>query len=231
MCNAAQACVECVDQAECTAEEVCVAGACTTPAATCFDGAPNAGETGVDCGGPCPPCANGLGCLDAGDCQSGFCNGVCAACTSSASCSDGTWCGWAGACIPRSGDGAPCSVADECTSGSCVDGVCCDDPCNGTCSSCRATDTGLADGLCAAILVGADPDSECAEGECVTGACDGQGQCGFAVGQCPDLCQESNGSAYLYSGACYQGECAYFNGYSCGEGYTCNAELNGCEKL
>jgi hypothetical protein len=33
---------------------VCTGGTCQAP--TCSDGFENGGETGIDCGGPCPPC-------------------------------------------------------------------------------------------------------------------------------------------------------------------------------
>jgi hypothetical protein len=36
------------------------------PAASCSDGIQNQGETGIDCGGPCPPCGTG-GCSDCGN--------------------------------------------------------------------------------------------------------------------------------------------------------------------
>jgi|GEM_PF-2877328 len=55
-------------------------------------------------------------------------------------------------------DGAECAIDEECASGVCVDGMCCDVRCGDggedTCSSCRASDTGLADGTCAAFSAG-----------------------------------------------------------------------------
>jgi hypothetical protein len=54
-------------------------------AGTCSDGILNQGETDVDCGGPCPPCAAGQICAEAGDCAAAVCNsnprcsgGICA---------------------------------------------------------------------------------------------------------------------------------------------------------
>ena len=50
--------------------------ACVT--ATCSDKAKNGGESDVDCGGPCSPCANGDTCKANADCQSMSCEaGVC----------------------------------------------------------------------------------------------------------------------------------------------------------
>ncbi|MFT4038562.1 MAG: hypothetical protein QM692_10310 [Thermomicrobiales bacterium] len=51
------------------------------PAPTCSDGIRNGDETGVDCGGSCPPCAVGQPCAKRADCKTALCkNGVCASC-------------------------------------------------------------------------------------------------------------------------------------------------------
>lgn len=58
----------------------CQAGTCG-PAATCTDGIRNGNETGVDCGGSCPPCATGQTCTSRADCASALCaGGVCETC-------------------------------------------------------------------------------------------------------------------------------------------------------
>jgi hypothetical protein len=51
----------------------CKAGVCG-PAA-CINGVKDGTETDVDCGGPCPPCANGKTCAGNGDCLNGNCTG------------------------------------------------------------------------------------------------------------------------------------------------------------
>ncbi|MBW2525460.1 MAG: hypothetical protein JRI23_14840, partial [Deltaproteobacteria bacterium] len=72
VCDGQGACVECVDEAQCTGTDVCSGNQCV--AATCADGSLNGLETDVDCGGPdCPACINGLECLEDDDCQSQFC--------------------------------------------------------------------------------------------------------------------------------------------------------------
>ena len=54
------------------------------PAPTCNDGIKNGSETGVDCGGSCPRCANGQGCASRNDCASALCSGgTCQGCTES----------------------------------------------------------------------------------------------------------------------------------------------------
>lgn len=42
---------------------------------SCEDTEQNGDETGVDCGGPCPPCGLGLGCVGPEDCLSFLCIG------------------------------------------------------------------------------------------------------------------------------------------------------------
>lgn len=43
---------------------------------TCVDGVMNGDETGIDCGGPCPGCTDGLGCRVPADCESRRCERV-----------------------------------------------------------------------------------------------------------------------------------------------------------
>jgi hypothetical protein len=58
-----------------------------TPPPTCTDGIQNGDETGVDCGGSCPRCANGTGCANRNDCLSGVClDGMCQPCTNTDQC-------------------------------------------------------------------------------------------------------------------------------------------------
>ncbi|MCB9734190.1 MAG: hypothetical protein H6745_16460 [Deltaproteobacteria bacterium] len=48
-------------------------------APTCSDSARNQGESDVDCGGPCDPCALGATCGGSADCATGLCaDGLCA---------------------------------------------------------------------------------------------------------------------------------------------------------
>jgi len=74
-------------------------------------------------------------------------------------------------CEVEKSNGDSCSGSFECTSGNCVDGVCCDALCNGNCESCLASSTGGVDGVCSPVTAGTDPDNEC------PGNCDGSGNC------------------------------------------------------
>jgi hypothetical protein len=104
-----------------------VAGAgATMSQPSCSDDMQNGDETDVDCGGGCPACADGLGCMAAGDCDSGVCTG--AVCQLPA-CDDGVNngsesdvdCG--GACV-GCGAGKNCGSGGDCLSTVCDAAVC-----------------------------------------------------------------------------------------------------------
>ena len=68
------------------------------------------------------------------------------------------------------GASAPnCDTADQCQSGYCVDGVCCDAACDGVCVGCHEAG---AVGVCSASEAGSNEANECGGG-----VCDGAGQC------------------------------------------------------
>jgi len=80
--------------------------------------------------------------------------------------------------------GAACALSSACRSGYCVDGVCCDTACAGRCEACTTAKKGSgADGACAPIADGTDPEKECAAQSCsfagVSKAqlCNGAGAC------------------------------------------------------
>jgi hypothetical protein len=143
---------------------------------------------------------------------------------------DGVDCGGAcPACAPVCGDGM------ECETGFCVQGICCNEACEGSCHSCRAADTIGPDGVCLPAKPGTDPKNSCAnapsEDLCgQTGSCDGAGQCAFAAEGticAPALCagpeSQSNPSTCDGAGSCEE------NGESACAPYACD-EINdtGC---
>ena len=105
----------------------CPDGRCTSapPATTCRDRITDAGETDVDCGGPCQACATDLACTAPTDCQSNACvANKCAAAT----CTDGVRdayesdvdCGsTCSACMT----GQICAADSDCASNICDNGV------------------------------------------------------------------------------------------------------------
>lgn len=126
-------------------------------------------------------------------------------------------------------NGAVCSSEDDCCSGYCVDGVCCNSACDGTCQACVASKTDSTDGTCANITNNTDPDNEC-DGickVCQSGACgnatagtDPKNQCSTASPPDPGSCKsetcsgEDYGCGYLAAGEQNQPACKRCNGSS-----------------
>ena len=84
--------------------------------------------------------------------------GCLSACDGNTDCVSGFYCGGSRQCLPQLTAGQACTAAFMCASGSCVDGVCCDVKCDGTCSSCALPG---AIGKCTTILFGDAPAGEC----------------------------------------------------------------------
>ena len=151
-------------------------------------------------------CASGL-CVEGVCCDVAACTGTCMSCNVPGaegtcvraiagtevpgSCADGKACDSAGACNTKNGQ--PCITAADCASGYCIDDVCCDSACAGTCMSCRQT--GRA-GACAPYAANTDPQGECGQGtgKCKS-TCDGVGACAYPTTDvtCAS-CQLCNGS-------------------------------------
>ena len=96
-------------------------------------------------------------------------------CTTNAQCAVGQQC-VAGSC-GQSSNGAACKTDAGCSSGFCVDGVCCNVACSGACVSCNQTGSV---GHCTFIPAG-QPDPTCQATDPTTcgntGLCDGFGSC------------------------------------------------------
>lgn len=119
--------------------DVCRPGACNasgvaTVEATCQGDGTCPTERTQDCGA--------FGC----DAASEQCDGPCAA--DPTACAGTEFCS-AGICVAKRDSGQSCGGDDECTSGHCVDGVCCDTPCDEQCAACNVPG---ALGTCAAVL-------------------------------------------------------------------------------
>jgi hypothetical protein len=152
-------------------------------------------------------------------------NGACpATCTADSACASGYWCG-AGTCHPKGGPGAACSATNQCTSGFCADGVCCNTACNGGCDACNLAGSS---GTCTVVAAG----SPGAGPNCAPYVCDGTNAA------CPASCT-TNAScasgAYCQAGVCIgrlgDGQaCAIgtdcLSGF-CTDGVCCNAACSG----
>ena len=143
------------------------------------------------CSGPNPvndPKPVGTGCTRP-DGSSGFCDaaGECGACATTANCPTGSDC-FQGKCFscddktqngaetgedcgtPLCGDcnGTPCTTGSSCKSGACVDGVCCDQACDGLCEACTFALSGSPSGTCRRL---AGPSAvDCPSGQACCGA-------------------------------------------------------------
>jgi hypothetical protein len=204
---------------------------------------------GTECASP--SCGGGMGtladtCDGAGTCHdngvvscSGFACGPTAClttCSTPGECAVGRYCS-AGSCVPLRSNGATCSSAGECSSNFCVDGVCCNSLCSGTCAACTAARKGSgSDGACGLISVGTDPDDECAASApstCgLTGTCSGSGSCAlYPIGT---TCGGSSCSAGTEThpttcdgaGVCFTPSMTPCSPYVCG-GTTCLTTCGG----
>ncbi|MBI2395151.1 MAG: hypothetical protein HYV09_36610 [Deltaproteobacteria bacterium] len=258
----------CTNAAEC-ASGICTEGVCCNSACTATCYACTAARKGWGVDGACEPIDQGVvppsGCQPA-SCSAGVmtraevCDGdgacmsdgttscgayqcatwnTCASsCTSDAGCKSGYWCN-APACVAKKNTGLSCVEGRECLSGSCVEGVCCNEACVGTCRSCLASKTGSADGFCSGITNGTDPDGECAAQACSAGTlsykwvCDGAGACrsNSSISCAPYTCATAStcGTTCANDGGCTSTH--YCAGSSCvakkANGATC-AAANEC---
>ncbi len=142
-------------------------------------------------------------------------------CTADTDCVSGNYCNASGACVALKPAGGGCGAANECTTGYCVDGVCCGTACTGTCQACKDTlkASGTDNGTCGDAASGTDPHDNCADDTSTTcqknGFCDGAGQCSvYAAGtQCgAPACSSDIPTTAECDGA---GQCKIKNGTSC----------------
>jgi hypothetical protein len=120
-------------------------------------------------------------------------------------------------------NGSPCACGQACQSGLCVDGVCCNSACTGTCQRCNLPDR---PGLCGPIPAGLPP---AVPGQCqqdpvagcgLDGTCDGNGGCR----KYPDgtecqagTCQGNAvvGAKICQGGSCREGSNTFCSPYGC----------------
>ncbi len=117
-------------------------------------------------------------------------------CTVDVDCAANAYCAGI-ACALKKANGGACAGANQCTSGSCVDGLCCNVACDGICQACAVAAGGTQNGTCTPIPTNQDPAGDCG----MTGACDGTGACKKLTGQ---ACAAA---AECFSASCVDGFC------------------------
>jgi hypothetical protein len=158
-------------------------------------------------------------------CAQGACKTSCMSdsdCVSNYTCSSG-------ACKLRQGQ--PCGNTTQCAAGlTCVDGFCCDTPCNGTCQACNVAN---AQGHCTNYPQGTDPEGECPDEGALScgkdGFCNGAGACRLysASTVCvPQTC--SNGTVFSARTCDGIGTCLAGTSTSCFPYIICNASQTAC---
>ncbi len=111
-------------------------------------------------------------------CSGGSCG---TSCNVKADCATGAYCNAGKTCSPLGTRGDACAADEQCTTGHCAGGVCCDSSCTGACQSCG--DVG-GSGKCSPLDKGKDGAPTCSPF-----VCDG------ASGTCPDTCTDDDGCA------------------------------------
>ncbi len=205
---------------------ICGTAACSmstlTPASTC------------DGSGTCQSAASRL-CAGGNRCDtSTTCRGRC---MGPSDCGGALYCDLSdGVCKPRKTSGSACTMAAgglDCATGSCVDGVCCESACPGSCMACAQNKTGKDNGKCAPVLADTDPDAECNEQDVSTcgtnGKCDGTGVCGKYPDDtaCGTRCCTLNGEPHRCGLSCQAGKCdkrATNSVERCTDGASCSAD-------
>jgi hypothetical protein len=167
------------------------------PASFCHDGQTGANETGLDCGGLCPPCDAGQGCVNASDCTSKVCTqGICqaASCQDSVQNGDETAVDCGGVCPTHCDVGQGCQSPYDCRTSVCA----------GTCQAASCTD-GAHNGDESAIDCGGSCDpcpngqpclkpSDCKSGSCFHDIC--------VNASCADQIKNGNETGVDCGGSC-----------------------------
>lgn len=147
-------------------------------------------------------------------------------CGSSAQCEPNYYC-VNGTCARRESDGRACTAGEQCESGFCVDGVCCDSPCNEQCAACSLSGSL---GVCSPVT-GAPvaPRVPCVgEGAC-QGSCDGGDITGCQFPGQGQVCAEAScvGDSVRPAARCDEDECVPASTESCVP-YSCDVEAKAC---
>ncbi|MEO7330490.1 MAG: MYXO-CTERM sorting domain-containing protein [Minicystis sp.] len=126
------------------------------------------------------------------------------------------------------GQAQVCAGPDDCMAGGfCVASHCCDTACEGACFACRATETGLSDGVCGPRQAGTICKGHC-DGNSFTfvegGKCDAAGAC---LDVADDPCLHENPCAFDLCGDKGCETVEKLDGTECGVGESCTKGMCG----
>jgi hypothetical protein len=136
-------------------------------------------------------------------------------------------------CAAKRITGDSCTAVNECSSGFCVDGVCCNKVCTGKCMACSGSMTTEKSGICSAVKVGTDPHDSCevdTTNDCgADGTCDGVGACRMTGTDHVCVPSACDNGTFVNAATCDgKGACGTPVSESCGA-FTCSAST-GCQK-
>lgn len=194
------------------------------------------------CGGACDACnlpgnlgtcrALAAGAAGAPSCAPYVCGGSTGACGSS--CTTDTQCAATAfcngtTCIAKRANGVACTAGNQCQTGQCIDGVCCNSACGGACDACNVTGSM---GVCQALAAGAPGTPACTPylcggaASCPT-ACTVDTQCTPAAFCNGTACvpKRANGGACTAANQCSSNQCV--DGVCCNT--ACGAACDACD--
>jgi len=188
-------------------ETVCRDASCTNAVAVL--------EASCDGAGSCPS-EQTVDCSPYG-CVGDQCDGDC---TVDEDCEDGYFCA-AGMCLLQFETGETCATDNQCLSGFCTDGVCCDSACDGQCEAC---DLAGSEGSCLPVEGVPHGGRSPCPGTGICGAvCDGVERYSCVYPGQEQECSPASCNAGVQTSAAYcdgEGSCEEANQVSCGN-YVC----------
>jgi len=235
-----QACaVPCDAGKNCTINLDCKSGLCNSSTkkcaelnATCSDQKKNGNETDVDCGGNCPDCLSGKGCLNNSDCRSGACDNSTHKCVLPNYCSNGVQdpsetdkdCG--GKCDPC-GLNQKCKYDSDCSKDlACINGACLFNILPDFCSNKKMDkDKGETDIDCGGSCGKCSGGDSCLDNlDCSSGTCDNVTKTCWLSDHCSNNFKDGDETDVDCGGSC--GKCgsekACLKDSDCTSGFTCS---------
>jgi MYXO-CTERM domain-containing protein len=218
----------------CSAPHQCATGLCVDD--YCCDAACDEACDACNLAGTEGVCSiRSMGEIGTPSCAPYVCDGSAApcpgSCVSDVDCSPDHFCDASQQCVPELAQGEPCTAPEQCSTGFCVDGTCCDTACDASCDACG--DAGSV-GTCTIVSAGAAGAPSCepfvcdgqspacptaceTKDDCSTGFfCDPAGACSFLY-PLGELCDDASvcGSGYCVDGVCCDTACGASSGDDC----------------